>query len=54
MPEKKVKIMKKGTFEKEIEGAKSLVTKDYVDKNAGDIEVLSYQEAMDILNGGGA
>lgn len=54
MPEKRVKVMKKGTFENEIDGNKSLVTKEYVDQNAGDIEVLSYQEAMDILNGGGA
>ena len=51
MPEKKVKIVKKGTFEREIEGNKSLVTKEYVDHNAGDPDCYTYQETLDILNG---
>lgn len=52
MAEKKVKIMKKGTFEREIEGPKSLVTKDYVDHNHGENEVMTYEEALSILDGG--
>ena len=52
MPEKKLKVIKKGTFEREIEGNKSLVTKEYVDHNHGENEVLTYEEVLNILDGG--
>ena len=51
---KKVKIVMKGTFEEQIEGDKSLVTKKYVDQAHPQEERLSYNETLAILEGRGS
>ena len=53
MPEKKVRIVKKGSFEAPIEGDTSLVDKKYVDDAHPEADVYTYQEALDILEGNG-
>ena len=53
MPDKKLRVVKKGTFEAPIEGGKSFVDKDYVDNAHPEADVYTYQEALDILEGNG-
>lgn len=53
MPDKRVRIVKKGTFEGNIEGDSSLVDKKYVDEAHPEADCFTYEETMEILNGNG-
>ena len=49
---KKLRIVKKTTYEDEIEEPKHIITKDYFEQHDQSPEAYTYQETMDILVNG--